>query len=139
VLSKGGVLQTKEAMWLYNRLCEEQSTGALLHSTCSTIFLMPPIIRDKKVGPKTGPNHAQTCQNRTIYQSYFGSKLLILQWRRRESNPRPKTFRRRVYILVRFRFVSHPGKRNLQASQGTSPLSFASRCRASGLRLSCIK
>jgi hypothetical protein len=28
------VLPTKEAMRLYNRLCEEQPTGALLHSTC---------------------------------------------------------------------------------------------------------
>jgi len=39
----------------------------------------------------------------------FWSKLLILKWRRRESNPRPKTFRAKVYILVRFRFVSCPG------------------------------
>ena len=28
------VLQTEEAMRLYNRLCEEQPTGALFHSTC---------------------------------------------------------------------------------------------------------
>ena len=28
------VLQTEEAMHLYNRLCEEQPTGALFHSTC---------------------------------------------------------------------------------------------------------
>jgi len=32
-----------------------------------------------------------------------------------------------------------PAWRNLQASRGTSPLSFASRCRAGGLRLSCKK
>jgi hypothetical protein len=28
------VLQTGEAMRLYNRLCEERPTGALIHSTC---------------------------------------------------------------------------------------------------------
>jgi len=36
--------------------------------------------------------------------------------------------------------LSHaPTWRNLQASRGTSPLSFAFGCRASGLRLSCMK
>jgi hypothetical protein len=41
----------------------------------------------EKVGPKRGPNHAQTCQKGTIYRSLFRSKSLILLCRRRDSNP----------------------------------------------------
>jgi hypothetical protein len=32
----------------------------------------------------------------------------LKKWRRRELNPRPKTFHRRVYILVRFQFCLVP-------------------------------
>ena len=62
-------------------------------------------------GDQTMPKHAETG---TIYKSLFRPELLILKWRRRESNPRPKTFSRRVYILIRFRLFSRPARGNLQ-------------------------
>jgi len=54
----------------------------------------------------------------------LGVKLLILQWRRRESNPRPKTFRKRVYILVRLRFVSYPDLKQPASWPGHKPVEF---------------
>ena len=41
------------------------------------------------------------------------------EWRRRESNPRPKTFNTRVYILVRLRMVSRSDPREPARTVGT--------------------
>jgi len=43
-------------------------------------------------------------------------------WRRRESNPRPKTFTRSLYMLIRFQFFSPPSVRSRQGADGSHPL-----------------
>jgi hypothetical protein len=48
----------------------------------------------------------------------------IQQWRRRESNPRPKTFRTRVYILVRFRLFSSPDPKEPATWPEHQPVEF---------------
>ena len=47
-------------------------------------------------------------------------------WRRRESNPRPKTFTRSLYMLIRFQFFSPPSVRSRQGADGNHPLYLAS-------------
>ena len=47
-----------------------------------------------------------------------------MEWRRRESNPRPKTFNRRIYILVRFLFVSCPGPKAPATWPEHQPIEF---------------
>ncbi len=72
-------------------------------------------------------------QTGTSPPSPFGLRRAIFRgeaaknwWRRRESNPRPKTFTRSFYMLIRFQFFSPPPVRSRQGAGGSHPLYLAS-------------
>ncbi len=56
-------------------------------------------------------------------------RIVCVWWRRRESNPRPKTFIRSLYMRVRIPFSSLSAVRNRQKPDESYPLNFAERAR----------